>query len=172
MKAQEQKTAFIRLRAEGKSLRAIAAELGVSKTTLSEWGKELSAEVQALRQDNLEELYSAYGMAREGRIRALGETLRRIDSAIEQADLSGIKPEKLLEYKLRYQAALRDEYSATAGADISGEADETLEAIRDLYRRTAAGETSIDKAKAEAALIDKIITGYTRSQPLEELFRM
>ena len=171
MKSQEQKREFIRLRAEGRSLRAIEAEIGVSKSTLSEWDKALSAEVSALRSENLEELYSSYGMAKEARIRRIGDTLRRIDSALDEVDLSALPPEKLLMFKLKYQEALREEYTAPA-ADVSGEAEETLEALRDLYRRTASGEISIDRAKTEAALIDKVVSGYTRTQPLSELFNM
>ena len=171
MKQQEQRTEFIRLRAEGKSLRSIAAEIGVSKSTLSEWEKQLSAEVSRLRAENLEELYSTYGMAKEARIQRVGETLRRIDAALAEVDLSSLPPEKLLDYKLKYQAALREEYTAPA-AEVSGEAESTLEALRDLYRRVASGETPIDKAKAEAALIDKVVGGYNRTRPLEELFMM
>ena len=171
MKQQEHKTDFIRLRAEGRSLRAISAELGVSKSTLSEWDKALSEEISQLRRENLEELYTSYGMAKEARIRRLGDTLNRIDTALEAVDLSALPPEKLLMFKLKYQEALREEYTAPA-ADVSGEAEETLEALRDLYRRTASGEISIDRAKTEAALIDKVVSGYTRTQPLSDLFNM
>ena len=171
MKQQEHKTEFIRMRAEGRSLRAISAELGVSKSTLSEWDKALSEEISQLKRENLEELYTAYGMAKEARIKRLGDTLRRIDSALDAVDLSELPPDKLLLYKLKYQEALREEYSAPA-ADVSGEAEETLEALRDLYRRTASGETSINKAKTEAALIDKIVGGYSRTRPLDDLFNM
>ena len=171
MKDQKKQTEFIRLRAEGKSLRAIAEEIGVSKSALSEWDKSLSSEVSQLRAENLDELYSSYGMAKEGRIRALGEALRRIDTALDGVDLSGMKPEKLLEYKLRYEAALRDEYTAPA-AEVSGEAESTLEALRNLYKRVASGEITVDKAKAEAALIDKVVAGYTRTRPLDDLFSM
>ncbi len=171
MKQQEHKTDFIRLRAEGRSLRAISAELGVSKSTLSEWDKSLSADISRLRAENLEELYSAYGMAKEARIKRLGDTLRRIDSALDDIDLSALPPEKLLDYKLKYQAALRDEYTAPA-ADVSGEAESTLEALRNLYRRTASGEISTEKAKTEAALIDKVVGGYNRTRPLDDLLNM
>ena len=171
MKQQEQRTEFIRMRAEGKSLRAIAAEIKVSKSTLSEWEKELRAEVERLRAENLEELYTTYGMAKEARIQRVGDTLRRIDEALAQVDLSSISPEKLLDYKLKYQAALRDEYTAPA-AEVSGEAENTLEALRGLYRRVASGEITVDKAKAEAALIDKVVAGYTRTRPLDDLFSM
>lgn len=56
--------------------------------------------------------------------------------------------------------------------EATGDADQTLDAIRDLYRRTAAGETSSDEAKMELALIDKMITGYCRAQPLDDLLRI
>jgi hypothetical protein len=36
----------------------------------------------------------------------------------------------------------------------------------------ASGEISTDKAKAEAALIDKVAAGYSRTRPLDELFMM
>ena len=171
MKQQEQRTEFIRMRAEGKSLRAIAAEIKVSKSTLSEWEKELRAEVERLRAENLEELYTTYGMAKEARIQRVGDTLRRIDEALAQVDLSSISPEKLLDYKLKYQAALRDEYTAPA-AEVSGEAENTLEALRGLYRRVASGEITVDKAKTEAALIEKVVAGYNRTRPLDDLFSM
>lgn len=171
MKSAEQKQDFIRLRAEGKSYRAIETEIGVSRSTLSEWEKELRADIDRLRADNLEELYTSYGMAREARIRRIGDTLRRIDTALDNVDLSTLSPEKLLDYKLKYQAALKDEYSAPA-ADVSGEAENALEALRDLYRRTASGEITLSKAKAEADMIEKVVSGYTRTRPFEELFSM
>ena len=166
MKSQEQKREFIRLRAEGRSLRAIEAEIKVSKSTLSEWDKALSAEVSALRAENLEELYSSYGMAKEARIRRIGETLRRIDTALDEVDLSGLSPEKLLDYKLKYQAALKDEYTAPA-ADVSGEAGDTLQALRNLYRRTASGETALPAAKIELAILDHVVDGYERANPFD-----
>ena len=169
MKQHETKAEFIRLRAEGNSLRAIAEEIGVSKSTLSEWDKALSAEVSRLRAENLEELYSAYGMAKEARIRRVGDILNRIDEALDSVDLSALPPEKLLDYALKYQAALREEYKAPA-VEVSGEATETLEALKSLYNRTASGETSLDQAKTEAALIGKITEGYNRTRPLAELF--
>lgn len=167
MKKQEQKTEFIRLRAEGRSLRAIAEEIGVSKSTLSEWEKELRAEVDRLRAENLEELYSSYGMAKEARIRRIGETLRRIDTALDAVDLSALSPEKLLDYKLKYQAALKEEYKTGAGADVSGEAGDTLEALRSLYRRASAGDTSLPEAKIELAILDHVVDGYERANPFD-----
>lgn len=168
MKTADKKREFIRLRAEGKSYRAIQAETGISKSTCSEWEKELRSDIDGLRQESLEELYTQYGMTREARIRRLGETLSRIDKALEEADLSRITPERLLDFKLKYTAALREEYSA-APVNATGAADDTLEAIQDLYRRTVSGEITTDQAKTELNVLDHMADGYQRANPFEML---
>lgn len=168
MKATEKKLEFIRLRAEGKSYRAIEAEIGVGRSTCGEWEKELSADIARLKQETLEEMYTQYGMTKEARIRRLGDTLRRIDEALSEVDLSALPPEKLLDFKLKYSAALKEEHTATSAAmDATGKAKDTLKAIQDLYRRTASGETTIGQAKAELNVLDHMTDGYNRLNPME-----
>ncbi len=167
MKTTDKKLEFIRLRAEGKSYRAIEQEIGVSRTTCGEWEKELSADVARLKQERLEEVYAQYGMAREARIRRIGETLRRIDEALADVDLSALPPERLLDFKLKYSAALRDEYTATASTEATGAATDTLEAIQGLYRRIATGETTTEQAKTELNILDHMVDGYSRQNPFE-----
>lgn len=167
MKTTDKKLEFIRLRAEGKSYRAIEQEIGVSRTTCGEWEKELSADVARLKQERLEEVYAQYGMAREARIRRIGETLHRLDEALADVDLSALPPEKLLDFKLKYSAALRDEYTATASTEATGAATDTLEAIQDLYRRIATGETTTEQAKTELNILDHMVDGYSRQNPFE-----
>lgn len=77
-------------------------------------------------------------MAKEARIQRIGNTIHRIDEALDAVDLSALPPEKLLDLKLKYQAALAEEYTAPA-VEVSGEAESTLEALRDLYKRVASG---------------------------------
>lgn len=167
MKTTDKKLEFIRLRAEGKSYRAIEQEIGVSRTTCGEWERELRADIDALRHESLEELYTQYGMAREARIRRIGDTLRRIDEALADVDLSALPPEKLLDFKLKYSTALRDEYTATASTEATGAATDTLEAIQGLYRRIATGETTTEQAKTELSILDRMVDGYNRANPLE-----
>ena len=167
MKTTDKKLEFIRLRAEGKSYRAIEQEIGVSRTTCGEWEKELSADVARLKQERLEEVYAQYGMAREARIRRIGETLRRLDEALADVDPSALPPEKRLDFKLKYSAALRDEYTATASTEATGAATDTLEAIQDLYRRIATGETTTEQAKTELNILDHMVDGYSRQNPFE-----
>jgi len=167
MKPNDKKLEFIRLRAEGKSYRAIEAEAGISRSTCSAWEKELSGEIARLRQESLNELYQQYGMEREARIRQLGTMLQRIDTALAQADLSALPPEKLLDYKLKYTAALKEEYRPTAYTDASGAAEDTLSAIQDLYRRTASGDVTTEQAKTELNILDHMVDGYNRANPLD-----
>lgn len=166
MKSADKKREFIRLRAEGKSYRAIEAETGISRSTCSEWAHELRSDIDRLRQESLEELYAEYGMMREARIRRIGDTLRRIDEALAEADLTQLSPERLLDFKLKYNAALRDEYSA-APMEVTGADSDTLEAIQDLYRRTASGETTTTQAKAELNILEHMADGYSRQNPFE-----
>lgn len=167
MKTADKKRDFIRLRAEGKSYRAIEQEIGVSRSTCGEWERELRADIDALRHESLEELYTQYGMAREARIRRIGETLRRIDEALADVDLSALPPERLLDFKLKYSAALREEYSAAAPMEATGAATDTLEAIQELYRRTASGDTTVEQAKTELSILDHMVDGYQRANPFE-----
>ncbi len=172
MKPADKKLAFIRLRAEGKSYRAIEAEIGVSRTTCSKWEKDLSQEIARLKAENLEALYIEYGMLREERIRRIGDALRRIDSALEKADLTQLSPDKLLTLKLKYQAALKEEYTSTASTELTGEAGDVLEAIQTLYRRFVSGEATAEQVKTETALIDTIVPKYRRAHPLSDAFRL
>lgn len=167
MKTADKKRDFIRLRAEGKSYRAIEKETGISRSTCSEWEKALRSEIDGLRQDTLEEMYTQYGMAREARIRRIGETLRRIDTALESVDFSTLSPERLLDFKLKYTAALKEEYNAFAPIEATGAATDTLEAIQELYRRTASGAITVEQAKTELSIIERMVSGYQRANPLE-----
>jgi len=53
---QTVQTRFLQLRAEGKSYRAIAAELHVGRSTLLDWGRQFQADIDALRAIRIEAL--------------------------------------------------------------------------------------------------------------------
>lgn len=104
------KNDFILLRAEGRSYSFITQKLAISKTTCIKWNKELEEKILEQKKDNLTELYKTYNLTKEARIERLGTTLQKIDSALEKVDYSTIAPEKLLDFKLKYTQALKDEY--------------------------------------------------------------
>lgn len=179
MKSYEQKTEFIRLRAEGKSYSAIADTLHISKATCTAWERELKDAIAELKQEKLNELYSSYFMTKEARIRKLGDTLNSINTALDDADLSQIQPEKLLEYKLKYTEALKEEYTGI-GTPYQFTADkieprDLVTALEDLLNRVRTGEVTPEQANRESSVITTLLKAYdlvevrTKLEALESL---
>ncbi|MGQ7396563.1 helix-turn-helix domain-containing protein, partial [Streptococcus suis] len=101
LKSPEIKTEFIALRAQGKTFEYIAKKLTISKSTCSAWEKELKTAIADLKQEQLNELYDTYYMTKEARSKKLGDILDRIDNTLDQADLTEVPLEKLLDFKLK-----------------------------------------------------------------------
>ena len=154
MKDTEKKLEYVRLRASGKSYSFIAKELGISKSTCSSWEKELKTDIETLRQDSLQELYTSYNMTREARITKLGKALESIDEALAQKDLAELPADKLLELKLKYERERKTEYTeplADAGADtVKG----LLEQYNKLYTASQSGQYSPAQIKAQLSILE------------------
>lgn len=160
MKDQSTKDRFILLRAEGKSFTAIAQELHISKSTCSEWEQELRDRIAELKADRLNELYERYYMTRRARIEQTGTTLARINTAIEQADLTEADPVRLMELKLKYLSALKDEYIDTGrsynlGKDI--EPQHIIDAMGKLLNDVAEGSVTPEQAAKENYMLNGIL---------------
>lgn len=161
MKPQELKQKFIELRAEGYSFSHIQEELGIAKATCSKWEHDLTEEIATLKRDSLTALYDSYHMTKEARIKKLGDTLSKIDTALESADLSEVPPEKLLDYKLKYEEALRKEYTP-AGKPLGNEINQhtILTAMGDLLDRVRAGEVTPEQATRESTVLANLLKAY------------
>ncbi len=163
MRPTEDKMKFISLRSSGKSYRAIAQEIGISKDTCSRWDAELRAEIEALKSEQLEELYEQYHMTRTARISQLGESVKTIDKTLETIGLENANPERLLELKLKYLLALKEEYVPTRtprNTQLSPETDhmkQALNSLVDLLERIRAGEVTEEQASKESAVITSIV---------------
>lgn len=161
----EKKHEFIRLRAEGRSYRDIEAEIGVSRSTCSAWAQELEAEIAITRSENLSALYTEYGLTKEARIKRLGQTLQRIDEALDEIDLSEMPPEKLLGMKLKYAEALKAEYTgAEAPLPIGGDrASESamFYLYSDLVDRLRSGNISTQQARIEIEAYQRMEHAYS-----------
>ena len=162
MKPQETKTEFIRLRAEGRSYSYIADTLHISKSTCTEWERELKAQIAELRQEQLNELYSSYAMTKEARIKKLGDTLERINEALAKTDVSQVDPAKLLDFKLKYTEALKGEYVGTKPAlqIESIDAKQIVAALGDLLNRVRAGEVTTEQAQKESGILTQLLKAY------------
>lgn len=178
MKPQEVKTEFIRLRAEGRSYSYIADTLNISKSTCSSWEAKLKDAIAELKQEQLDELYTAYAMTKEARIKKLGDTLDSINTALDGADLSEIPPEKLLDFKLKYTEALKGEYAGSIKPyqfSEKVEAKDIVIALGDLLNRVRSGEVTTEQANRESTIIANLLKAYdiveikTKLDALEEI---
>ena len=163
MKPNDQKNEFIRLRAEGKSYTAIGKELSISKATCTAWERELKAEIAEKKKEQLEEMYQAYYMTREARITKLGQALESIEDALSKADLTQVSPEKLLDYKLKYMEALKQEFIDTTPAiplDDTFNPRDIIVVLADLLKRIRNREINLDQASRETMVITNILKAY------------
>lgn len=163
MKPAETKAEFIKLRAEGKSYSFIGSELGLSKDTCHRWERELSEAIAELKREQMEELYTAYKMTKEARIRRLGDTLENIDTALAQVDLRTVPPEKLLDFKLKYTEALRGEYTGSQSVLKLGDSTDAsiiVKALSDLLERVRSGDVTTEQAQKESSVLAQLIKAY------------
>lgn len=172
MKLQETRDEFVRLRAEGQSYTAIAEQLHISKSTCSAWEKELKGRITQLKQERLSELYESYGMAKEGRIRRLGETINRIGEALENADLESLPPDKLLKFYLDYSEALKKEYAGGPAPFLLKDnttPEAILAAFGELFDRIRAGEVTGEQAANEGRTLTSLLTAHDALKNKERL---
>lgn len=163
MKSNETKLKFIELRAAGMSYEKIGKELHISKATCTKLENELAGQISSLKAAQLSELYESYYMTREARIKKLGGTLSRIDEALEAADLSEMPPDKLLDYKLKYEAALKDEYIPLPDAEPlkkNFSEKDVLNSMADLLNRVQNGTTSREQAQSELSVFQNILRAF------------
>lgn len=170
-KSTEEKARFIELRAQGKSYNDIAAELHISKSTCTAWERELSADIQQGRADRLNELAEMYGATKAARLERLGETLNRINAAIEEKDLSELPAYQLLQLKLQYEKALASE-SVEPQPDIEDtSAAGILHLKGQVYKRLSGHEISTKQAKIELEALTAIRAADEAARLDEMLFK-
>lgn len=162
MKSLEDRENFIRLRAEGKSYTQIMKELGIAKATCCSWEAEYKEQINLLKGDRMQELYNSYFMTKEARIKKLGETLNRINETLEKADLTTVAPEKLLDYKLKYMEALKNEYIDTTQDALEEDftSQDILNNLAGLLRRLKSGAITPEQATKECMIFNNIIKAF------------
>ena len=159
--AQDQTTArqekFIELRAGGDSYRTIAKKLKVSRGTLARWESELGDRVAETRRDRLEAVYNEYGLLKEYRIKSLGEQLKRIEGELGRRELADVPTDKLLDFLLKYRAALKDEYTPLNTGERESLTQSINESVEILTTRIKSGELEQSSLKAETTSLLSLI---------------
>ncbi|AET66371.1 hypothetical protein Desor_0681 [Desulfosporosinus orientis DSM 765] len=163
MKSNDQRAAFVLLRGKGKSYRAISKELNISRTICGLWEKELIEQIIEHKAEQLRELYETYFMLKEARIKALGETLNKINTTLNERDFTEVLTEKLLDFKLKYMEALKNEYVELDNVNPlqdNFQARDILNQMADLLNRFRAGVVTPEQATREGLIIGNILKAY------------
>ena len=169
MKTADKREQFIILRAEGLSFSKISAQLGISKSTCSKWEKDAAEQIRRAKEERLTDLYTLYRIGREAHIEKLGETLKRIDAALEQKDLTEIPADKLLKLKLEYEERLQEQRTEQTAEtetfkDYTGE--ELLRAAGDLYERIKTGKATPTQARTELKALEGVIRAISENNSI------
>jgi len=93
----EKRGQFVGLRGKGMSYAKISEEIGVSKTSLIHWSKELKLEISNEQAMELERLREKYLLGREYRIRVNGTQLSQITEELLRRKLNEVPTEKLFD---------------------------------------------------------------------------
>jgi hypothetical protein len=111
MHTPEVRQKFIERRAQGWTLVRIASELGVARSTLIEWSRQLRFEIQNQCAIELDDLQNRLLGPTQQRATALAERLATVESELRKRDLSQLSTPRL--YAL--SASLRRQIEQTIG---------------------------------------------------------
>lgn len=156
MKDEETKRDFIRFRAEGKSYRQIAEKLNISKSTCSEWEHSLADQIEELKMEALEELYTSYAMTKIARIKSLGALIDYIEMEREfcEKPLRVLPEDKLIELRLKCEKELQTLYTEPTDHREDNSLNGILEEYNRLYTDALKGLCSSSDVKARLSILD------------------
>jgi hypothetical protein len=95
MKDQEVVNKFMELRSQGWSFTRMAAELGVAKSTLTEWSRKFRFEIHNRRALVLEDLQDRTLGTVQSRVAALAEKLGKVEHELRQRTLAEVSTPQL-----------------------------------------------------------------------------
>lgn len=146
---------FIILRAQGMSYDKIAKQLKIGRATCSNWDSKYMQEIADRKAAELNALYDEYFMGHKARIKRLGGICKKLDEEINKRDFSELPLEKLLDMRLKYGAALKEEHTGDTGGALPADATpaQILQSFVLIYNRTRAGEITEAQARQEIAML-------------------
>ena len=175
---------FIELRAKGYSLARCAKLLRLSKSTLATWQQDLEAQIAGLKAIELEALQETFFLAKEARIRLLGEQVQAILEELRTRSLADVPTDKLLDSLLKFGQALREEFveprflsdrDTRRLEDGTGpELDSRAVAVElgQVLQRYKSGLVDIQQARQEVALLLAILKAEEQAEIEAKLERI
>jgi transcriptional regulator with XRE-family HTH domain len=100
MHTPETRQKFVERRAQGWSLVRIASELGVARSTLIEWSRQLRFEIQNQLAIELDELRNRLLGSCQARASCLSEKLARVEAELQKRDLATLSTQRLFSLSL------------------------------------------------------------------------
>ncbi|KKW32146.1 MAG: hypothetical protein UY77_C0034G0021 [Candidatus Uhrbacteria bacterium GW2011_GWA2_53_10] len=91
------KDQFVELRAQGISFAVIAERLGVSKTTLIGWSKDMREDIVNLRQIHFEALREKHRLGAERRMELFAKQLDTVEAELGKRDLTTVSTDRLFD---------------------------------------------------------------------------
>lgn len=177
----EQKLRFVEMRASGHSYLSISKALRVSKGTLTNWSRELEAEIATAKALELEALQETFYLLKEGRIRLLGGLLERLRLELESRDLSTLTTDKLVDLLLRVYGELQQERVEVRplgrgplrdGSGPEMNAQQIAGSILDTLERYRSGLIDAGQAKQELFLLQALLKAQEQTVLEEKLDRI
>ena len=96
MKDQKSKERFVELRAEGLSFDKIAKMIKISKPTLINWNRELTKQIEEVKNIRYGEILEKYKVTKEKRIARLARALDQAWQAYDKKDYKNLSKRDLL----------------------------------------------------------------------------
>ena len=132
MHSPEVRQKFIERRAQGWSLARLASELGVARSTLIEWSRQLRFELQNQTAIELDDLQNRLLGPRQHRATVLAEKLALIEAELKKRDLAQVSTAQLFDLSAALRRQIAQETDAgqlvTPVKDIPNE--EYVEAVQ------------------------------------------
>src|SRR5258706_14536380 len=106
MHTNEEKAAFLVLRANGWSLDKISRKLKVPKSTLFRWESDQRAQIHMIKCVQIEKLQEKYLSSFEEELQHLSSYLARVENALAKHEFDSMRPEYLLQAALHLRTRL------------------------------------------------------------------
>jgi transposase-like protein len=132
MHTPEIRQKFVALRAQGWTYARIQSELGVARSTLYEWSRQLRFDLQNERAIVLDELQDRVLGSRQHRVGQLSQKLARVEEELRQRDLSKVPTARLFSLADNLRHQIERQTSCTFVAPVKDiPTDEYIEEVQE-----------------------------------------
>ena len=146
MKDIEKKYRFAELRAQDKSLRAAADELGIGLQTAVRWQREQKEQIENLKAIELDTLMERHRLTVQAQIECYGIELARVTEELQKRDLADVPTPKLYDIMVKLHARVEEVRPTLIMRDDDEIADQ--KELRELIASRRNRKASAVKARA------------------------